>query len=254
MPCRINRSRLWVGRMIAEAAEHPYSTFLTLTFSPAHLPVDGHLSKKPLQLFLKKLRAETAPRTIRYYAVGEYGTKNWRPHYHLILFNVSPTEEKLLQKCWPQGMIYVGTVQSASISYVCGYMTKRMTNKKDLRLNGKPPEFATMSLRPGLGAGIVPRILKAYKTEAGQAALAAEGWIASHLQTTGFKYPMGKYITNKLVASLDLEDQRTPHNNRIMIDAYRRKQAQTTTEYEKQRKARVDQQAGKCKPQKQRDL
>ena len=90
--CRINRRREWVGRMILEAKEHLFSSFVTLTYDDEHMPKDGSLCKKHLQQFIRRLRKALYPRKIRYYAVGEYGDKSWRPHYHLIVFGLSPDE------------------------------------------------------------------------------------------------------------------------------------------------------------------
>lgn len=233
--------------MTIEAQQHPYSTFLTLTYKPEALPVGGTLQKKHLQLFLKRLRAEVEPRLIRYYAVGEYGSRTWRPHYHIILFNISPTEEKLLATCWPHGHIHVGTVEPKSIAYTTGYMMKTLTKKTDRRLQGKHPEFACMSLRPAIGSAIVKQICTAYQTEPGQAALVTHKWVAGHMKVEGFNYPLGRYITNKVIEGLGLEHERIPHNNEVMRRTYFRKKEQTTTEYEQQRKAKIQQQRGKYK-------
>lgn len=204
MPCRVNRARMWTGRMVLESLDHPFSCFVTLTYNPEHVPIDGSVSKRAVQLFLKKLRQEVAPRLIRFYAVGEYGDKSWRPHYHLVLYGVSPTEEEVISKCWPYGFIQVGTAEQASISYVCGYIVKKMTNPKDARLDGRLPEFSLMSRRPGIGFGAVAMMSKAYLTEPGQAVLKEHGWIVSKMRTQGFKYPLGDYLKRKVVVELGL--------------------------------------------------
>lgn len=54
---------------------------------------NGNLNKRDVQLFFKRLRIRFhragLPSTyLRYIAVGEYGSKYGRPHYHLLLWNV----------------------------------------------------------------------------------------------------------------------------------------------------------------------
>lgn len=203
-PCRINRSRLWVGRMILESLEHPANSFVTLTYNDRNLPVDGCISKRAVQLFLKRLRQEIYPRIVRYYAVGEYGERSWRPHYHLILFGLSPTETQVLEKSWPYGFIHVGTAESASMGYVSGYIMKGMTNTKDLRLAGRSPEFSLMSRKPGIGLGAVDRMARVYTTEPGKAALMAHGWVIKKMRAQGMKFPLGSYLVRKLESAIGL--------------------------------------------------
>lgn len=242
--CRINRVRQWVGRMQLEALEHTTNCFVTLTFDQAHLPAEGYFQtsaewKRPLQLFLKRLRHETGP--FRYYAVGEYGDRTFRPHYHAILFGVSPVQEGLVAKCWPSGFVQVGTAEAASMSYVCSYVLKKMTNPKDRRLNGRPPEFATMSRKPGLGYGVVARIASAYHSVSGQAALEEEGWISERLRIAGVKYPLGRYLREKTIERLGLsEDARENHKLQVMLRRY-----EQTTLRPRERNARLLAQEGK---------
>lgn len=190
--------------MMLESMEHPYSCFITLTYNEEHVPKDGSVSKRPLQLFIKRVREAIHPRTLRYYACGEYGDKSWRPHYHALLFGVSPTEEKMLSKCWPFGFISVGTCEPESMSYVSGYVIKKMTSPKDQRLQGRAPEFCLMSRKPGLGFGAVARIVAAYQSERGKAALLKQGWITNAIRSYGYKYPLGRYLRTKVEEQLGL--------------------------------------------------
>lgn len=152
-----------------EATQHGENCFLTLTYNDDNLPDDKSLNPKHVQDFLKRLRRRIEPKKIRYFAVGEYGETTHRPHYHLVLFG-HPTCEKgvtdrtrtgairccdvcnSLQSDWPMGNIYNGCLETASAAYVSGYVTKKLTDPRDERLEGRHPEFARMSLRPGIGA------------------------------------------------------------------------------------------------------
>lgn len=81
----------WVFRLSQEEKIHSSSSFITLTYDNISVPMTANgfmtLVKRDLQLFFKKLRKYTGCQTIKYYAVGEYGGKTMRPHYHLIIFD-----------------------------------------------------------------------------------------------------------------------------------------------------------------------
>lgn len=165
--CRINRRRLWASRLLLESYKHGDSAFITLTYDEEHLPNDLSLRPADVQAWLKRIRKAVEPLRLRFYLVGEYGEETQRPHYHVILFGFrtclrSRTEHRLPVCCsqcslvkttWTFGGVDLGTVTTDSIQYVCGYILKKMTAKNDIRLNGRYPEFARMSLRHGIGAG-----------------------------------------------------------------------------------------------------
>lgn len=91
---------------------------------------------------MKRLRYH-APEKLRYYAIGEYGTNTYRPHYHIILFGL-PIQEihnGIIEKSWNKGHVYVGQVTRASIHYV----TKYHVNKGNYSMYGCEQEFALMS-------------------------------------------------------------------------------------------------------------
>lgn len=151
--CRINRARTWSLRCAHEALNHHENSFLTLTYAPEHLPDNLSVSKRHMQLFLKRLRKHLSPKKIRYYACAEYGqpsdlevnlglSKVGRPHYHILLFGWYPDDitffkmgkgqhplynSPTLEKIWGKGWVVIGNVSQESAQYVAGYCTKKIT-------------------------------------------------------------------------------------------------------------------------------
>lgn len=243
-PCRINRRRLWTGRMLLEYLEHPTSAFLTLTYNNEYLPEDLCLQKRDVQNFLKRIREQIAPRKIRYYAAGEYGDENLRPHYHLIVYGLSPLEVKLVEKCWTYGFVKIGTVTPQSISYVSGYITKLQKNHIILRELNRSPEFSLMSKDPGLGFGVVARFKKAYETSRGRAALLSDGWFKAAIQTGALQYPLGRYLAAKTAQALSLGDkERTAKLWRSISEAHDRQRGKSRKEIATEYYAKVGQQS-----------
>lgn len=116
------------------------------------------LNKKHLQDYIKRLRndhtkyitkelgvsakeVKTISKPLRYYAVGEYGTKTHRPHYHLLLFNMEIANIAPISNQWQHGFTDIGSVTGASINYVTKYMFKDFDKKSDTR----QAPFSTMS-------------------------------------------------------------------------------------------------------------
>lgn len=134
--CTATKRADWSLRLQYEAKLHDEKRFVTLTYADAHLNwLDGvpQLSKRDLQLFFKRLRKGGAK--FRYYAVGEYGSKTYRPHYHVILFG--KTTDVAIRQAWQLGLVHIGTVTEASIQYTLGYI-----------VNGKGWQMRTKRVAP----------------------------------------------------------------------------------------------------------
>lgn len=150
LACLSNKRNDWSFRLEQEYKAQKSAIFVTLTYDQRHYPSDGSLCKKHVQLFLKRLRKAQNDNAIRYYAVGEYGSKSGRPHYHLLLFNA---KEDLVRKAWcdykgrPIGIVHIGTVTAASVAYC----TKYIIQKDDYPENLEKP-FSLMSRAYGIGA------------------------------------------------------------------------------------------------------
>lgn len=179
--CTKNRASGWSFRLVKEGEKSSISLFVTLTYNTDNVPITrkGYMSldcdrmvknphyekqfkaweagkrkSKPkekirqgsdLTNFFKRLRKATKQTDIRYYAVGEYGSQTWRPHYHIILFNV---EIQHVLNAWDKGEVHFGNVSEASIGYTLKYISKEKRvpqHQNDDRI----PEYSRMS--KGLG-------------------------------------------------------------------------------------------------------
>lgn len=208
MNCRINKKRMVTGRILLEARySRLSSSFVTLTYNPEHVPSGGALCRDHLRGFINRVRGRKAITaikpfgTMRYFAVGEYGTESWRPHYHLAIFGVPADYAGVFESAWtdtdgePFGFIHVGEITHDSAQYIAGYTTKKMTSDKDAELEarGLPPEFPVMSKFPPLGAMGMRRILDGLYTQAGAAAIADKGDVPIAFRLDGKTYPIGTY-------------------------------------------------------------
>lgn len=166
--CRARRASAWSFRLREEEKNANSAYFLTLTYDTLAVPITPSkrmaLCKRDLQLFFKRIR-KAHPigfHRLKYYAVGEYGGKTNRPHYHIILFNASlqymVSSEDLLKlkltnydgqhevncKQWDKGHITVGLVTGASIGYTLKYISKPK-KVPEYKGDDRVPEFSLMS-------------------------------------------------------------------------------------------------------------
>jgi len=203
MPCRINRRHQWVSRIMLESYLHAADRqcFVSFTYSPDRYPADGSLRKTDLQLFFKRLRKRVGP--VRYFAVGEYGGGTARAHYHIALFGTA--DAAAISESWGQGFVHVGELNEKSAGYLAGYIAKGMTRGEDVRLEGRCPEFARMSLKPGIGAGVADSFAQAATTRGGVRQIASTGDVPSSYRVAGRIWPLGRYIRRKVRGQLGMD-------------------------------------------------
>lgn len=177
--CRLEFSRGWAVRCLHESKMHSANMFLTLTYDRDSIPKNGSLEPKELQLFMKRLYIYFYRKfgvKIRYYAAGEYGDVNKRPHYHVLVFGVRMPDLKfysesengilytsvMLDKIWGKGGCKIGEVNYKTCAYVARYVVKKVDGRKrdeghylvydmDGVVTERHPEFSRMSRRPGIG-------------------------------------------------------------------------------------------------------
>lgn len=150
--CLSRRTSVWTFRLKQHAKNATSSHFVTLTYDTRFVPITARgfltLDKRDVQLYFKKLR-KAHPENhepIKYYLAGEYGSKTFRPHYHIILFNA---DIELIHKSWDKGEVHIGELTEASAAYTAKYINKGKIipmHKNDDRL----PEFSLMSKKLGL--------------------------------------------------------------------------------------------------------
>ena len=220
--CRLERSRQWAVRCMHEASQHEYNSFLTLTWDDKYIVGGEtppywtpskwkrylkkkkdvrSVDKRDIKLFMKRLRKANVPENpydkdseeedherwhnenaIRYYSCGEYGEKNRRPHYHVLVFNYYPPDAQLweirngqryyisesLSRVWPFGFVTIGDLTFESAAYVARYIMKKVNgDAAEEHYNFKyvdeetgelldsvqvEPEFTTMSTKPGIAS------------------------------------------------------------------------------------------------------
>lgn len=216
--------------MAQEDKRSSSSYFITLTYDTDTVPINEQgqmtLRKKDYQNFMKRLRERTktycnanyidTPK-LRYYAVGEYGTRRFRPHYHAILFNCPHPE--LIYSSWQLGDVHIGTVGGASIAYTTKYIDKphRVPSYKG---DTRQPEFSLSS--NGLGDNYVSPRSRAYHRED----ITGRFFVST---PDGIKIPMPRYYRDKLYTDDEKRQQNIAamraqyHDNELHKQEFERK-------------------------------
>ena len=206
--CVLRRSNTWSFRLERELEASTSGAFLTLTYNDENLPrtESGLMNLRPddHKNFMKRLRKYIksryhAPQTIKYYMVGEYGSKYGRSHYHYLIFNlpfdlIEPKwDEKkkiftvsALEKVWGNGHVYVGDITTSSIRYCTNYVQKSIIQDR-VPGDDRIKEFSRMS--QGLGKSfLTPARIKFYKRKL----------LPYIVWQDGKKFPMPRYYRDKL--------------------------------------------------------
>lgn len=213
LPCRINKAREVVSRILLESYVYNKNTFLTLTYDDAHVPFSPEtnkniLVKKDLQNYLKRLRYRLKKK-IRYYAVGEYGEQTERPHFHLILFNVHPVDDKVaMQSAWSKrgiqfGFVYTGDVNPSTARYISGYCIKKMNYTTHPDLDDRTPEFSLSSKKDGgIGLPAIKIIAEQIRGDPDH-----DLQVIRKISFGKKEYFLGRYLTKKLAELLGTSEK-----------------------------------------------
>ena len=209
-PCKTRRVNEWVFRLMWEEEHNSTSShFITLTYDTAHVPLTKNgfmtLVKKDYQDYMKRLRklAESTTRLpLKYYAVGEYGTKNRRPHYHAIVFNCENPD--FFSDAWSLdgsqfGDVLVGSCTSDSVAYCMKYIDKPKEKKWRHSRDDRQPEFSLMS--KGLGSSYIENstIVNYHKADL------SRNYVT---KLSGHRVPLPRYYRSKIYTESELDAQR----------------------------------------------
>lgn len=182
--CRVDRATDWGVRITHESKLYDHNAWVTLTYAenPVSL-VKSHLQDFHRALRQGERRRKKDPPKIRYFGVGEYGEKLLRPHYHTALFNYWPHDAKrwdkesfrsdYLDKIWGRGMVDIRMLNWERAVYLGKYSMKKIGGEpaKNHYTRFDPStgefievtkEFATMSLKPGIGHDWYTRFVSDY--------------------------------------------------------------------------------------------
>jgi hypothetical protein len=174
--CISKRAIEWATRARHEMSDHEENSFITLTYAPEHLRSD-FIIKSDFQKFMKRLRKKTG-KNIRYMVSYEYGSQNFRPHMHAILFGYSPPNQKHIsnspsghklfissemEQLWNFGYHSIGEANEQTAYYIASYALKGKERTIMHPNTGEEVEICDtmdVSKRPGIGLNY---FLKNYK-------------------------------------------------------------------------------------------
>lgn len=174
--CRIDYSRSWADRMTYHSfGKEESSWFITLTYDDIHIEQLEHsinydlyaLNFDDMTAFIKKLRNKFRDCEIDYFYSGEYGDNSFRPHFHMIIYNL-PLDDlefwkldnfgcpiytsELIHSLWTKGICSISSFAWLNAAYTASYVEKKRDGRALVEYTavGLTPEACRMSRRPGL--------------------------------------------------------------------------------------------------------
>lgn len=112
-----------------------------------------------------------------------------------------------MRDSWGCGHTMVAELNERTAAYIAGYVLKKIV-ATSVTTSNRVPEFARMSLKPGIGAGAVPdvaSVVMQYKLEE------KEGDVPSGLRHGRGVMPLGRYLRNKLRLQCGLPEGAPDH-------------------------------------------
>lgn len=198
-------------RLFYESKNYKHNFFITLTYNDESLVLNDKklptLRKKDISDFNKKLKVYLKRRnldsTFKFYGCGEYGDSTYRPHYHVIYFNLPLFDLKFykvsdghiyynsdfLSNIWKKGHVVISEATQANICYVSHYVDKKRIYNRDEKLEIRSkyniePEFQFGS--KFLGINLLDNIVEKIENN------------EFRYYVNGYSYSIPKYILNYL--------------------------------------------------------
>lgn len=134
--CRKEKRLSWSHRLAVEVMQHKESTFLTLTLDNKYLEQFADAPKRPLLLFIDRLRKHLGYRP-KYFFVSELGEKTRRLHFHGVIFGTSRKglSFDLLRGKWQYGICWLADFCNVkTANYITKYMLKDSKGYKPFML------------------------------------------------------------------------------------------------------------------------
>lgn len=185
----------WTFRLKQERKRSSSCLFTTLTYNDDFIPAskEGYysLQKSDLQNFFKRLRKYPDSKNLKYFAVGEYGSRFQRPHYHAILYNTTSDD---VRSAWSFQGQEIGFVDAEPIKHDGGllYCVSYIQGLKPHE--NRLPEFSLMSKH--LGANyMTDRMIDWHKTDLSRC----------YVQDGTYKLPMPRYYKDRIYEPWELE-------------------------------------------------
>lgn len=162
--CRKKHSYEWATRCSHELSLYKKNTFITLTYNENSLPADKDEMQQHIKTFQNSIRRVSDVRPKFFYSV-EYGSKNQRPHFHMIIFGhdfqdqilqrTTPKGNKLytsihLEKLWKHGFHSIGEANVKTSYYIASYALKNLT-QYDTGTGEELKDYLRVSTRPAIG-------------------------------------------------------------------------------------------------------
>lgn len=174
--CRIDYSRSWADRMTYHSfGKEGISYFFTLTYDDDHLDELEHsdnydlyaLNYDDMTLFIKRLRKRFPDMSLDYYYSGEYGDNSFRPHFHMIVYNLLIPDlqfwklndngdplysSAIIENLWGKGFVCIGDFSWRNSAYTASYVEKKRDGRAlcEYTAVGLTPEKCRCSRRPGI--------------------------------------------------------------------------------------------------------
>lgn len=200
--CLRNRQNEWVFRLNEEMRVSPFAYFFTLTYRDSDLPICicsvplrceiPTLSKRDIQLFLKRLRKNTGVKC-KYHIVGEYGPSSLRPHYHGLIFSQFELNQDDIINAWQHQDLVFQIFEPCYGRDAVGYVTKYICAVPFLpeHLKELPRQMRPFTMcSKGLGLTFLECNSQIVEKKIGQ--------MEDFVTLDGLKMAMPRYYRNKL--------------------------------------------------------